>query len=124
MTVKVCRQTFPWKTRPRWGCAWSNFWPSNSKLSSLGAELPLPASPSFSKTEPNPGDQKMNLFSPNRRKKASILVAEDESIVRADMEDYLKSFGYRVSASVATGEEAKRQAIKLGPDVVLMDIIL
>ena len=66
----------------------------------------------------------MNLFSPNRRKKASILVAEDESIVRADMEDYLKSFGYRVSASVATGEEAKRQAIKLGPDVVLMDIIL
>jgi PAS domain S-box-containing protein len=66
----------------------------------------------------------MNPPSLNRHKKASILVAEDESIVRADMEDYLKSFGYRLAASVASGEEAKRLAAKLGPDLVLMDIVL
>src|ERR1051326_5957632 len=66
----------------------------------------------------------MKLQALNRRNKASILVAKDEAIVRADVEDYLKSFGYRVSASVDTGEEAKRQATKLGPDLVLMDILL
>src|ERR1041385_8476522 len=66
----------------------------------------------------------MNPSLVNRRKTASILVAEDEAIVRADVEDYLKAFGYRVAASVATGEEAKRQATKLGPDLVLMDILL
>src|SRR5437879_1717578 len=66
----------------------------------------------------------MNLSRLNRRKKASILVVEDESIVRADIEEYLKSFGYRIAASVASGEEAKRQAIRLRPDLVLMDIML
>jgi len=66
----------------------------------------------------------MNPRTLNRRKKASILVVEDESIVRADVEEYLKSFGYRISASVASGEEAKRQATRLGPDLVLMDILL
>lgn len=66
----------------------------------------------------------MNPPTLNRHKKATILVAEDEAIVRADMEDYLKSFGYRVVASVASGEEAKRLAAKLSPDLVLMDIVL
>ena len=66
----------------------------------------------------------MNLPAQNRRKKATILVVEDEAIVRADVEDYLKSFGYRIAASVASGEEAKRLATKLRPDLVLMDIIL
>lgn len=66
----------------------------------------------------------MNPPTPNRHKKATILVAEDESIVRADVEDYLKSFGYHVAASVASGEEAKRLATKLAPDLVLMDVVL
>ena len=66
----------------------------------------------------------MNLPSLNRHKKASILVVEDEAIVRADMEDYLKTFGYRIAGSVATGEEARRLARELGPDLVLMDIML
>jgi len=66
----------------------------------------------------------MKLSSLNRHKKASILVVEDEAIVRADMEDYLKSFGYRIAGSVATGEEARRMARKLSPDLVLMDIML
>ncbi len=66
----------------------------------------------------------MNPSVLNRRRKASILVAEDEAIVRADVEDYLKSFGYHLAASVATSEEAKRQASHLKPDLVLMDIVL
>jgi PAS domain S-box-containing protein len=66
----------------------------------------------------------MNPPTLNRHKKATILVAEDEAIVRADVEDYLKSFGYRVVASVASGEEAKRLATKLAPDLVLMDVVL
>jgi len=66
----------------------------------------------------------MNLPALNRRKKPSILVVEDEAIVRADIEDYLKNFGYRIAASVGSGEEAKAQATKLRPDLVLMDIML
>ncbi len=66
----------------------------------------------------------MSPSSPNRRRAASILVVEDESIVRADVEEHLRSFGYRISGSVASGEEAKRQATKLAPDLVLMDILL
>jgi PAS domain S-box-containing protein len=66
----------------------------------------------------------MNLPTLNRRKKASVLVVEDEAIVRADVEDYLKSFGYRLAGSVASGEEAKRLAVEFRPDLVLMDIML
>jgi len=66
----------------------------------------------------------MNLPNLNRRKRASILVVEDEAIVRADVEDYLKSYGYRLAGSVASGEEAKRLAAELRPDLVLMDILL
>jgi len=66
----------------------------------------------------------MNQRMLNRRKKASILVVEDEAIVRADVEEYLKGFGYRIAASVASGEEAKRQATLVRPDLVLMDIML
>src|SRR5947199_2206685 len=40
------------------------------------------------------------------------------------MELSLKTFWYRVAASVASGEEAMRLAAKLGPDLVLMDIML
>jgi PAS domain S-box-containing protein len=66
----------------------------------------------------------MNPPTLNRHNKATILIAEDEAVVRADIEDYLKSFGYRIAASVASGEEAKRLAAKLAPDLVLMDIVL
>jgi len=66
----------------------------------------------------------MNSLTPNRRKKTSILVVEDESIVRADIEDQLKSMGCRVVASTASGEEAKRLAAQHEPDLVLMDIML
>ncbi len=44
----------------------------------------------------------MNPPTLNRPNKATILVVEDEAIVRADVEDYLKSFGYRVAAAIAS----------------------
>lgn len=54
----------------------------------------------------------------------AILVVEDERIVARDIEKRLKKLGYRVVASVASGEEALDQARLTRPDLVLMDIQL
>jgi PAS domain S-box-containing protein len=55
---------------------------------------------------------------------ARIMVVEDEQITAADIEDMLTSLGYIVTAAVASGEEALRQAAENPPDLVLMDIRL
>jgi diguanylate cyclase (GGDEF)-like protein/PAS domain S-box-containing protein len=55
---------------------------------------------------------------------ARILVVEDESIVAADIQDRLESFGYEVPVTVTSGEKAVEQACALRPDLVLMDIQL
>jgi DNA-binding LytR/AlgR family response regulator len=54
----------------------------------------------------------------------NILVTEDESIVRKDIEQTLKGLGYQVVASVDNGEDAIEAAAKYRPDVILMDIML
>ena len=54
----------------------------------------------------------------------SIVVAEDECIAAEDIRRRLVSWGYRVSAVVATGEEAIKSAEQVHPDLVLMDIHL
>lgn len=54
----------------------------------------------------------------------NILVTEDESIVRKDIERSLKKLGYNVVGSADTGEKAIELAIKLKPDIALMDIML
>ncbi len=54
----------------------------------------------------------------------AILIVEDERIVARDIEKRLKKLGYQVVASVASGEEALRQARLTLPDLVLMDIQL
>ncbi|NJL44834.1 MAG: hybrid sensor histidine kinase/response regulator [Leptolyngbyaceae cyanobacterium SM2_3_12] len=54
----------------------------------------------------------------------SILIVEDERIVARDIEKRLKKLGYRVSASVASGEEALLQVAITLPDLILMDIQL
>ncbi|MGC1135549.1 MAG: response regulator, partial [Nitrososphaeraceae archaeon] len=56
--------------------------------------------------------------------KINILVVEDERIVALDIRRMLKSSGYNVSAIVASGEEAVKQADETHPDLVLMDIKL
>jgi two-component system, NtrC family, response regulator AtoC len=55
---------------------------------------------------------------------ARIMVVEDEQITAADLEDMLTGLGYAVTAVVASGEEALRQAAEEPPDLVLMDIRL
>lgn len=54
----------------------------------------------------------------------SIVVAEDECIAAEDIRRRLVSWGYRVCAVVATGEEAIKSAEQVHPDLVLMDIHL
>jgi CheY-like chemotaxis protein len=54
----------------------------------------------------------------------SIVVVEDECIAAEDIRRRLVSWGYRVPAVVATGEEAIRSAEQVQPDLVLMDIHL
>ena len=53
---------------------------------------------------------------------ADILLAEDERIVARHIGQVLKRSGYRVPATVATGEAAVAKASELRPDLVLMDV--
>jgi response regulator NasT len=51
-----------------------------------------------------------------------IIVADDESIVRADLKEMLTNLGYLVVGDVGDGQSAVNLARELRPDVVLMDI--
>jgi two-component system response regulator LytT len=53
-----------------------------------------------------------------------ILVVEDESIVRKDIERSLTKLGYVVCGQADTGEKAIELADQLKPDLALMDIML
>lgn len=55
---------------------------------------------------------------------ADILVVEDERIVARHIGDLLQRSGYRVPATVSTGEAAVAKARELRPDLVLMDVSL
>jgi two-component system, response regulator PdtaR len=55
---------------------------------------------------------------------ATILVVEDERITAEDIRAGLKFAGYKVPVICSTGEDAVRQAGRLEPDLVLMDIKL
>lgn len=56
--------------------------------------------------------------------RANILVVEDEMIVAKDIQNRLIKLGYNVTGIVDNGKEAIRQAKKIRPDLVLMDIKL
>ena len=53
-----------------------------------------------------------------------ILIVEDEAIVARDLHATLEKLGYLVPPIIMTGEEAIEKAAELGPDLVLMDIVL
>jgi PAS domain S-box-containing protein len=55
---------------------------------------------------------------------AVILIVEDEQIVAADIQRRLERMGYRVPASVPSGEEALRAVEETRPDLLLVDIVL
>lgn len=54
--------------------------------------------------------------------KNAVMIVEDEAVTALDLEEYLESLGYRVVASVASGEEAIESIEKNKPDMVLLDI--
>ncbi len=56
--------------------------------------------------------------------KYSIVVVEDEAIIRRDIEAVLKKHGHEVVASCASGEEALEACLEYRPQLVLMDIVL
>lgn len=56
--------------------------------------------------------------------KINVLIVEDESIVAKDIQHSLKKLGYNVLGICSTGEDAVKSVEELGPDIVLMDIML
>lgn len=55
---------------------------------------------------------------------ARILIVEDESVIALDIKRRMERFGYEVASIAVTGEEALEKTLLLGPDLVLMDIML
>ena len=53
-----------------------------------------------------------------------ILIVEDEIIVAMALEQKLLDLEYTISNTVSTGEDAVKCALKLKPDLILMDIVL
>ena len=53
-----------------------------------------------------------------------VMVVEDERIIALDLKHELEGLGYKVSATVPSGELALKRMGELRPDVVLMDINL
>ncbi|RMH73706.1 MAG: response regulator [Actinomyces sp.] len=52
----------------------------------------------------------------------TVVVAEDESIIRLDLVETLRAEGYEVLGDVGAGDEAVALVEELAPDVVLLDI--
>jgi two-component system, NarL family, response regulator NreC len=51
-----------------------------------------------------------------------VVLADDHQIVRDGMKVFLEREGYKVNAEAQNGQEAVRLALKLQPDVVVLDI--
>ncbi len=51
-----------------------------------------------------------------------VIIADDESVIRADLREMLTSLGYLVVGEVGDGQSAVNLARELKPDVVIMDI--
>ena len=56
--------------------------------------------------------------------KISILIVEDETIVSADLSMKLERLGYQVAGTASGGREAVDMAVRLKPQLILMDIQL
>jgi CheY-like chemotaxis protein len=56
--------------------------------------------------------------------KQSIMLVEDELITALDIQRMLEKVGYRVSATISSGEEAVQKVKDIHPDLIIMDIFL
>jgi two-component system, response regulator PdtaR len=54
----------------------------------------------------------------------TVLVAEDEALIRMDLVELLEESGYRVIGQASDGQAAVDQARGLRPDVVFMDVAM
>lgn len=52
----------------------------------------------------------------------TVLVAEDEALIRMDLVETLDDLGFRVVAAVADGRRAVQAATELRPDLALLDV--
>ncbi|MGC8878044.1 MAG: ANTAR domain-containing response regulator [Anaerolineae bacterium] len=57
-----------------------------------------------------------------RKERTRIIIADDESIIRADLREMLTNLGYLVVGEVGDGRSAVNLARELRPDIVIMDI--
>ena len=53
---------------------------------------------------------------------ASVLIAEDETIIRLDLRGQLEEAGYKVCAEARTGKEAVALAKETQPDIAVLDV--
>lgn len=53
-----------------------------------------------------------------------ILVADDHAVVRSGLKLLLANYGFQIAGEAASGEEAVREAVRLHPDLVLMDLTM
>ena len=58
------------------------------------------------------------------KKKPTVLVAEDEALIRLDLVELLTEEGYHVVGEAGDGEEAVKLARELEPDLVIMDVMM
>lgn len=56
------------------------------------------------------------------KKKPTVIVAEDEALIRLDLVELLTEEGYDVVGQASDGEEAVKLARELVPDLVIMDV--
>ncbi len=54
--------------------------------------------------------------------KRRVLVVEDEALIRLDIVETLRDFGFEVIGEASDGEQAVAMAADLKPDVIVMDI--
>ncbi|MFI0433624.1 MAG: response regulator, partial [Candidatus Nanopelagicales bacterium] len=52
----------------------------------------------------------------------TVVVAEDEALIRTDLVEMLAEAGYEVVGQAATGEAAVALVAQSAPDVVLLDV--
>jgi CheY-like chemotaxis protein len=55
---------------------------------------------------------------------ARILIVEDEAILAADMQEILQRMGHTIVGVAASGQAAMTQALRVKPELILMDINL
>ena len=55
---------------------------------------------------------------------SKIMVVDDEVLITAQLQEYIKTIGYDVVGTAHSGEEAVSKARELKPDLILMDIMM